>query len=521
MTPATTRPAPWRRFLSDHAVLFFFAFLKLAIHLAANAATAYGFHRDEFLYLALGEHLKFGYMEVPPSIAVFARLSTLLFGGSLFAVRIVPALLGAATVFLAGRIAKELGGGRFGQSLACLMVIVSPSFLHVNTLFQPVAFDLFYWTLYAFLTIRAVRTGDPKWLIGLGVAFGLGMLNKYTVLLFAFGLIAGLLLTRQRILLKTRMLPIAAAVAFVLFLPNLVWQIRHQLPLVRHMSELSRTQLVNVRPASFLLDQAIMMGIGLVVWLPGLLFLFFHPRVRPFRFLGWAYLIVVAALLTLSGKGYYALGLYPMLLASGAVFYEFLWRRPWQKWLRAGFVVLMVGLTLPVLPLGLPIMAPEPMKKYCSDLADRYGLDAPMRWEDGKRHSLPQDWADMLGWEEMAEAAGKTFAGLSDREKRRCLVFAEDYGQAGAVDWLGKPYGLPPVISLSSSYRLWAPDSAAFDLLIYVGGDPDDIAAYFNSVERTGGVTNPDSRETGTGVFLLRGPKPSLADVWRKALGGG
>lgn len=502
----------------NYGILIAFPLLKFFIHLITNIATPYGFHRDEFLYIALGEHIGWGFLEVPPSIAVFAKITRILCGDSLLAIRLFPALLGAGRMLLTGLIVKELGGKKFAQALACLTLLLSPAYLHIDTLFQPVTFDTFYWTLFAYLSIRYLNSSEPKWLIGLGIAIGFGMLNKYTVLLFVAGLLIGALLTRQRKIFKSKYLYLSMVLGLLIFLPNLIWQIQHDFPLIRHMQELSRHQLVNIRPIYLFIDQLLMNWVGLLVWLPGLFFIFFAKEMKTYRMLGWVYGTIIVLLFALSGKGYYAVGAYPVLLAAGALYLEKIMATSWKFYLRPVFMIFLIILSLPAIPYGLPIVPVRAMKVYCQKMADDYGLEGPIRWEDGRRHHLPQDWADMLGWEDLSAAVVKAYHDLSPQDQQRCVIYAENYGEAGSIDFLGEKYNLPKVHSFGSSYFLWSPDSisANKDILIYVNDEIEEISQAFGSVQQVGSITNEEAREAGLPILLCREPKVSIDVLWRQ-----
>jgi len=202
-----------------------FAIFKLAIHFLTN--TSYGLHRDEYLYLALADHLDVGYVSVPPSIAAFAKLASILFGDSVFAVRFFPALIGAASVVIIGLMAKNLGGGKWAIALACAAFIVSPSFLRSNTLFMPVSFDQFYWLLCAYFILKLIQTQNPKFWIHLGLTAGLGFLNKYAIAFLILAFIFALLLTPQRKLFLSKYFVLGLLFGVLITLPNLVWQFNH------------------------------------------------------------------------------------------------------------------------------------------------------------------------------------------------------------------------------------------------------------------------------------------------------
>ncbi len=488
--------------------LLILAIAKIGLH--AFALSSYGFHRDEFLYLALGRHPDWGYWSNPPFIGWLSWLVQHTLGDSLAATRLMPLIAGVILVIMAAVMAAEMGGRRYAQLLAGAAALLSPAYLRASGMFQPVIFDILFWTALTLLFIRYLRAGRQRPIILFGLFFGLGFLNKYSVIFLLLALFVVLLFSTHRKTLWSPAAGIAALIATVLIIPNLWWQVRYGFPVVTHMSELSRFQLVNVRPAAFLTDQLVMNFSGLFVWVPGLLFLLFSKKATNFRAAGWLYLAVLAIFLLLRGKSYYTLGIYPMLFAAGGLFWENQLRQIWLRMLLPGFMVLLI---LPLLPAGLPILSIDRELAYCRWLTQNTGLDMITRWEDGRQHPLPQDFADMLGWQELATLADEACQRVPPGEA--VLLYAENYGQAGAIDRLGRAPELPPAVSFADSYRLWAPDTTTATALIYVNNElGEDVAKLFETIERIGTVTNELARENGTAVFLLRTPREPLGNLW-------
>ena len=310
----------------EYRLLYLFALLKLILpFLLQNGA--YEPHRDEFLYLAEGRHMAWGYMEVPPLLSVFAWLTNL-FGGGLFWIKFWPSLFGALTYFLVGRMVLALGGRQFALLLAFLPFVFG-AYLRTHFLFQPNFLDIFFWTLLAYALVRYVQGQGPRpadsrptdsrperWLLLAGVAAGLGMQSKYTMLFFAIAVIVGLLLTPQRRLLWNRHALYALGIALLIFLPNLLWQWRQGFPVVYHMNELQQTQLQYISPVTFFTEQLLFNLSVIYVWIAGLVFVGFNRQGRPYRFIGWAFVVVLVLLAFGHAKGYYALGVYPVLFRS-------------------------------------------------------------------------------------------------------------------------------------------------------------------------------------------------------------
>lgn len=493
-------------------ILWALAALKITIHLFAIGR--YGFHRDEFLYLALGKHPAAGYWSNPPLIGWVSWLVQHTLGDSLIATRLLPLLAGALLVILAGLMAAEMGGGRFAQFLAGTATLFSPSYFRAASMFQPVIFDILFWSILTVLFIRFLSSGRRQPVILFGLFFGLGFLNKYAVVFLLIALVLVMLFNARRQVLWSGAAGRAALLAAVLIAPNIWWQYLYGFPVITHLDELNRYQLVNVRPLSFLLDQVVMNFSGLIVWVPGLFFLLFSKKASTFRSAGWLYLAVLGLFLVLHGKSYYTLGIYPLLFAAGGVFWEGTLRHTWG---RVFIPALVASLIIPLLPVGLPILPIERLENYCEELASHTGLDMITRWEDGRQHPIPQDFADMLGWQELAHLADDAFSRIPPGEE--VLLYAENYGQAGAIDHFGRMPGLPPVVSFADSYRLWAPDTTTAQALIYVNDElGNDVGTLFQEITVVGSITTKLAREQGTTVFLLRYPKEPVETLWSQRI---
>lgn len=495
---------------TDSHLIFGLAVLKTVGHLVFAATLAPGFHRDELLYLALGRHLDWGFWSNPPLIGAVSWLVQHTLGDSLFAARFFPSIVGGLLVWMTGQMALGLGGGRFAALLSAAVVFVSPAGLALASLFQPVPFDVLCWATATWLTINYLRTQKPHWLWALGLTVGAGLMNKYTVVFLVLGLAVGLLLTVHRRVFMRREMWQAAVMAVLVALPNLVWQWRHGFPVVTHMRELSENQLANVEISSFLGDQFLLYGLGFLLWLPGVIWLFWS---RDWRVMGWFFVSVLFVLAVLHGKAYYTLGIYPVAIAAGGVFWEGVCRRIWQK---TALAVGLVGLSLPLVPAAIPVFPIEKLERYFQWLAYEKGVASTVRWETGQLEKLPQDYADMLGWPELGALVDAALAG---EILQNCLVYCENYGQAGAAQRFSRQARAAQVVSFSDSYRLWAPDRLApqVQTLVYVNDElGDDVAALFADIRKVGSVGNPLARERDATVWVCRAPRGSFPDFWAK-----
>ena len=460
-------------------------------------------------------HLAFGYFSVPPSIAVFAKMIITIFGDSVFAVRLVPALIGVASVIVIGLIVREFGGRGWAILLACAAFIVSPAFLRSNTLFQPVSFNQFYWLLTSYFVVKLLKSMNPKYWLHLGMVGGLAFLNKYSIAFLVAAFLIALLLTPERKLFLTKYFPLGLLIGCVIILPNLIWQHTHNWPVIAHMQRLQATQLVHVNLLDFLILQLLMNLPVIFVWLFGLIFLLFFKEVRKYRALAFTYLILIFMLMILRGKPYYTLGVYSVLFAAGGFAIE-KYTSESRRFFKPLTLVLMILIAIPVVPYSLPVLPFDKMVAY-GEASKKFGLSGALRWEDGRLHSLPQDYADMTGWQELSEIVIRAYSSLSEEEKKQCVIYAQNYGQAGAIKHYGKARGLPEPVSFHGSFLFWAPDSVNLTTFIYVNDElGDDIQFYFADIQQVGQITNVYARETGLPVYLCKNPKPEFREYYRE-----
>ena len=487
------------------------ALFNVILHLAASYNLE--FHRDELLYFSLGLHPGFGYATVPPLIGWIAWLMQNIFGYSLFAVRIFPALLGGVMIFLISALAKELGGSNFSRILAGAGIIISGFGLRTFILYQPVHIDLIFWTLSFYLVIKYINTQSDRYLILFGITAGVALLNKYLIGLLFFSFLIIIPFTQYRYIFRNRKFWTGILAGTVIFLPNIIWQIANGLPVINHFSELVRTQLVNVDKTGFLIDQLLSPMAASVLTVAGIIFLFINKSVRQFRFLGIISILIIIILMLLQGKSYYTQGVFPLLIAAGAVSWERLLKKLWARIL---LIVMLIILTIPAIPFGIPFYKTDKLVRYFKNLEDKYGVTPGRRFEDGTIHSLPQDYADMLGWEELTAITDKAWQMIED--KKACFIYCENYGQAGAITVIGKKYGLPEAISFHESFMYWFPEQFDPDIksIIYINDEEpeDDVKQLFARVIKVGSISDPDAREYGTTVYLCEDPVRSFNEFW-------
>jgi hypothetical protein len=507
MQPRSTY-SPERRFVSGPAIVLGLAAAKFLFHLLT--ANRYGIFRDELYYLACGEHLDWGYVDQPPLIALIAWIARHLFGDWLIGLRLFPAAAGAATVWLTGKVTREMGGGAFAQALAALSVIAVPIFLVLHHWLTMNAFEPLIWMGCVWCIVRAINRDDARYWIWVGLLAGLGMENKYTAAFFIVAIMIGLILTPQRRFMATRHFFIGAAIALSIFLPNLIWLVRHDFPFLELMQNIRSSHRDVVRgPIGFLLDQIqIMNPILFPLWVGGLVWSFFGGAGR-YRVFGIVYVVMFVAFIALRGKNYYLSSIYPVLFAAGAVACEKGTAMRW-RWIRAVYAVLIVGSTIALAPTVSPILSPENAIVYQKKL----GFEPP-RAENQRTGPLPQYFADEFGWEQMARETARIYNALPPEERARTAIFANSYGQAGAIDFFGPRLGLPKAISNHQSYWLWGPRDFDGDTVIVLGSDGTGDREHFRSVEVAGRTEHPYSRrDEHFDIFLCRGFTGDLRKAW-------
>ncbi len=462
-----THLAKTSRWTCGPALIAYLAATKLVLQLLT--APNYGYFRDELYFIDCSRHLDWGYVDLPPLLPVLTRLVGAWLGDSLIALRFSPALAGALKVVLAGLIARELGGARFAQALAALAVLVAPGYLAADHLLTTNAFEPVFWTACALVFIRLIKTEQPQLWLWFGVLAGLGLENRYSMFFFGLGVVFGLLLTRQRRFFLNRWIWLGGLVAFLIFLPNLVWEIHRGFPTAQFLNN-HRLSPTNVRltPIEFLAEQILdLQPLTCPIWIGGLWYYLRSREGEPYRAIGWTYLAVLSFLLMVKGRVYYLLPAYPMLLGSGAVLAERTVTASRWAWSRAAYVAVLILGGVFLAPFALPVLPVSAYIRYSQTL----DLDPP-DIENRKLGRLPQLYADMFGWKEMAAAVAGVYHRLPAPERDKAAIFANNYGEAAAIDFFGPEYGLPEAICPHQNYFYWGPKNYTGKSIILLGHNP-------------------------------------------------
>ena len=492
-------------------MLIALALLPIAIHFPGIAR--YGIFRDELYYIACSRHLAWGYVDQPPlSIAVLAGWRAL-FGESLVALRALPILLGAATVYLTGAFARRLGGGRYATFLAAFTVALVPMYLGVTQIYSMNAFDLFFWTLGAVLFHRCLERGATRDWVLVGLVIGLGLMNKISMLWFAGGAFVGLVATSERRRLFSPGPWLAAGIAAILFAPYVLWNAAHGWPTLEFMRTATREKNVHLSPTAFLASQVMTLNPAtLPVWLAGLVSSL-RSREAPRRALGILYLAVLAVLLASSAsKPEYLTPAYPMLFALGAVAVGRTLRGARLGWLRAAIPAAVLALGAVAMPLAVPILPVDGYVRYIRAIHF-----TPRRTERSETADLPQHYADMLGWKEIAETVGDAYRSLPPEDRRDAIVIAQNYGEAAALEYFGPRGGAFPRVACGhNSYWYWGTGGWNGRVAVVLGGSLEGYRRAFTSVEQVAKV--PPTRgmpyERNLPVYVMRGLRIPMSTYW-------
>jgi 4-amino-4-deoxy-L-arabinose transferase-like glycosyltransferase len=493
-----SRPAIW------------LALLTAALHLWANSE--YGYFRDELYFIVCGQHPDWGYVDLPPLVPLLASLMHALFPNSLTMFRLIPALAHAGTVALTAETARKLGGGNWAQLLAGMAAFLCPLLLAFGTIFYTDSLQSIAWLFCAYALIGIIRDGNERWWLPMGLVIGLAFMVKYTIAFWVVALLIGLLLTSARGRLARPGPYVAAVAATLIVLPNLFWQWVHGWPFLEFAAAVVESKNVVYAPWTFVLIQMRDLNpVTAPIWLAGLAAFAFWRRFADLRAIAIAYLLVLVAMIALHAKSYYLVGAYPVLFAGGAVALEAWLTSPR---LRAALLVGVVLFSLPLLPFVVPVLPIERVAAYQSFL----GVTPEANEKKLAVDRLSIFYADMFGWRELAALLGRAYQSLSPEERADAVFFANNYGEAAAVDFFAKPWGLPPSISAHNNYYLWGPRGHIGDVVMHLGGRREDLLEVYASVEAMGKTDNPWALplETGQTIWICRGRFTKLDDDWSK-----
>jgi len=475
----------------------------------------YDLQRDEYLHLDQAHHLAWGYISVPPLTSWISLLIHYL-GNSVFWVKFFPALFGALTMVIVWKTIESLNGSLAALILGASCILFS-ALLRLNILYQPNSLDVLSWTSFYYIVIKYIQTNKPKWLYVAALVFAIGFLNKYNIVFLLIGLIPALLISEHRKLLRQKHFFLAILMAFLFILPNLIWQFRNDFPVLHHLRQLADTQLVFVNRWDFLKSQLFFFFGAFFVILAAFYALLFYRPFKKFRFFFFVLVFTLAVFMYFKAKDYYAIGLYPIYIAFGAVYLENHLKTGWKKYLLATLIVMPLLAFIPMSRVFFPNRSPQ----YIIQNAAAYQKMGLLRWEDGKDHTLPQDFADMLGWKALAEKVDSIASGLPHPEQT--LILCDNYGQAGAINYYKKNKQITAT-SFNADYINWFDlNMIITDVILVKEMDDDDKnrtkeVPFFDKVYLAGKRIDPLAREQEISIYVLRGARIDVQERIQKEI---
>ena len=483
------------------------ALATLAIHLLVNGR--YGFFRDELYFIVCGRHPDWGYVDQPPLIPLIASWSYAGFGSFLLGFRLVPALAMAATVALTAEFAQLVGGGRFAQTLGGLCVLGGAVFLAHGLLLSTDMFQALTWLGCSWCVVRLAQSGDERWWLAFGAIAGFSLLGKYLIAFYLVALAVGLMVTPLRRSLARPWVYAGAAIAFIVLLPNLLWQWHHDWPFFELGAAGAEGKNLALSPLAFFTQQILLIGpASLPVWLAGLWAGLVRPAQPVHRAFAIAYLLLFAVFVATHGKAYYLAPIYPILLAIGTVAIE---RKMQNNGLRATSLAVVACIAVLLAPMAVPVLPVETYIAYARTI----GISpTALSSEHQRLGQLPQHFADMFGWPEMAGQITAVYEKLPPDDRRRAVFYGQNYGEAAAIDVFAP--ALPPAISGHNNYYVWGPRGHDGSVVIIIGGDRKKMEGQFRSVEEVGYINTPYAipYETNKPIYVLRGARIPLPDMW-------
>ena len=494
------------------AVIVGLAVLKLVIHLLTSSS--YGYFRDEFYYIAASKHLAFGYVDFPPFIALLTAFVRLTLGDSLLALHLFPALAGTGVIVLTGLMARQLGADNFGQVLAALAVLVTPQYLGMNALLTMDSFDVLAWAAALYVLILILKYDRPKLWLVFGLVMGIGLTIKVTPLYFGLALVIGLALTPYRKYFRSPYLYLGGLIALAFLLPYVIWNAANGWPTIEFWQNYGN-KVFQASPLEFVVQQVLIMHpISLPLWFSGLVYLF-TEKGKQYRLFGWMYLVLFLLFMIQHAKNYFLAPFYPVLFASGTIaMQQFASSRNWRwlGWLRANYVPFLVLGGILLAPLTIPMLPLNALVAYVRALGG-----TNVKSENSDTGVLPQNFADRFGWEELAATMSDVYRSLPAQDRAKACIFATNYGEAGALQFYGFKYDLPPIVSGHNNYYLWGPGNCTGEVLLYLGdADVADLQQGFADVQQMAATKCQYCMpyENDLPIFLCRGIKMPIEQVW-------
>lgn len=469
------------------------------LHLLTNSR--YGFHRDELQVMSDSLHMDWGFVPYPPVDPFLAHIGMKLFGLSLVGLRLFSVIAQCLVIVVSGFMAYELGGGRLAQITTAIAVALSPLALFEGTEFQYTTYDHLWWVLIAYFSIRLLKSDDPRWCTAIGAAIGLGLQTKYTISFLICGVVAGIVLTSARRFLLSIWFWAGIALALLIFLPNLLWQVHHGFISYHFLQHIHARDVGQGRANGFISDQFLICTnlIAAPLWIAGLIF---YLRDRRNRMLAWMYLVPLVLFIVGKGRGYYLGGAYPMLIAMGAVAGEH-WLGSLQplrrKIAESAFLTLLIANGIFISTFIIPLTAGGPLQRFALE-------------KNG-------DLREEIGWDDLVKEIASVRDGLTSEQQKDFGVVVGNYGEQGAVEILGPAYRLPAPISGTNSAWIRGYPTPPPSILIVVGSSKDYAERTFTNCRLAGhndnrmGIHNEESSDHPD-IFVCGSPAKPWPQFW-------
>lgn len=501
---------------SDKMIIGYISLFTILLHLIA--IEGFGYFRDELYYISCSNHLAFGYVDQPPLSIFLLKTIRFLLGDSLIALRLVPAVSSGLMVFVTGMITKELGGKRFALLLASISAMASIGNFFLYSIYSMNFLDHLFWLALIYILLRIIKTGNTKLWLWFGIIAGLGLQNKISVLFLGFSIAIGIVMTEHRKHLKNKYIWMGALSAGLIFLPYILWNMANNWPMMEFINNARMYKMSAVSPFEFLKEQILNQNPAtFLVWISGLWFFFFNKSGRKYRIFGWVYLSLYILFTIQQAKSYYLSPIYPILYSGGAIMLENIFNKiklyKVHILLKSITTITILVSTLVFAPICLPILSQQNTIAWLNTL----GIEANSG-ENHKVGALPQHFADMHGWPEMTEKVSEVFATLSSEEQNSCLIFGQNYGETGAINFFGKKYNLPLAISGHNNHYLWPPKAENIKVMIIIGGRKSSHLETFEEVQEAARTSHPYAMpyENDIPIYVCKKLKLNLQQIWPK-----
>lgn len=501
-------------FLIENKLLVLLGSVNFIFIYSSVFVKGYEYFIDEFYYIACSENPAFGYVDHPPLAPLVLTLFSFIFGNSIFALRVLPAIASSATIVITGLITKEFTNVKSAQILAAFCILASPVFASFAGFYSMNAFEPLIAVLVFYQVIKMIKENNPRRWIMIGVLFGLALMNKHTAGTYIFLIVVSFLLVPQRMLLFNRWFIFCIIISGIIFLPNFIWQILNGFPTLEFYNNINKFKNVPVSPLQFIKIQALFYSPALVpFWIAGTIYLLFNKELKNYKVFGLMFLIAFILFMALKTSRPDRLAFaYPVIIAAGTVYFTNIISKFKIKWIYGIIYGTLAILFITFIPLVIPYLSYENSERLTKFL----GVNTEM--EKGKTPRIPQLIADRIGWEEKSDMMAKVFLSFPDDEKKRIMIAGTNYGNAGALELYGKKYNFPPVISSHNNYYLWSRERLKGDILLQLAhkNEYEGLKNLFENVDSTNVFFTNDycsPHEQDLTVFICRKPKKPVLEI--------